>query len=102
MNLNRKKIFNKKIVPNDPSTWTPNELKEWLAEHRVSYKGIPDKQELLNLVKTNWQDVKEQANSTTEAVESFVTKYVNTIKDSKHHKIMFTAPLLFSDIFFSI
>ncbi|CAB4382332.1 hypothetical protein RhiirA5_353079 [Rhizophagus irregularis] len=72
-------------VPNDPSTWTPNELKEWLAEHRVSYKGIPDKQELLNLVKTNWQDVKEQANSTTEAVESFVTKYVNTIKDTYYN-----------------
>jgi predicted metal-dependent hydrolase len=72
-------------VPNDPSTWTPNELKEWLAEHRVSYKGIPDKEELLNLVKTNWQDVKDRANSTTEAVESFVTRYINTIKDAYYN-----------------
>jgi polyhydroxyalkanoate synthesis regulator phasin len=72
-------------VPTDPTTWTPNELKEWLAEHRVSYKGIPDKQELVNLVKNNWQDVKGRANSTTEAVESFVSRYVNAVKDAYYN-----------------
>jgi hypothetical protein len=96
MNLIEKKIFLiKKIVPNDPTTWSPGELKEWLAEHRVSYKGIPDKQELVDLVKNNWQDIKGRANSTTEAVESFVTSYVNTIKDGEYQKVMFTAPLFF-------
>ncbi|RIA81872.1 hypothetical protein C1645_836264, partial [Glomus cerebriforme] len=68
-------------VPNDPTTWTPNELKEWLAEHRVTYKGIPEKQELVDLVKANWDDVKGRANTTTEAVESFVSKYINAVKD---------------------
>ncbi|GBB99612.1 hypothetical protein RclHR1_03580019 [Rhizophagus clarus] len=72
-------------VPNDPTTWTPNELREWLAEHRITYKGIPDKQELVNLVKHNWQDIKGRANSTSEAVESFVSRYVNMVKDAYYN-----------------
>jgi hypothetical protein len=68
--------------PTDPRTWTPNELKEWLAEHRIVYRGIPEKQELIGLVKANWQDLKGRANTTNEAVESFVTKYVDMIKDN--------------------
>jgi len=68
--------------PTDPRTWTPNELKEWLAEHRVVYRGIPEKQDLVGLVKENWQDLKGRANTTNEAVESFVSKYVDMIKDN--------------------
>ncbi|CAG8593535.1 80_t:CDS:2 [Cetraspora pellucida] len=35
---------------NDPSTWSSHELKEWLSDKRISYKGIPEKQELVTLV----------------------------------------------------
>jgi hypothetical protein len=67
--------------PADPSTWSPQELKEWLAENRITYKGIPEKKELTELVKNNWYEVKNRAASSEEAIKSFVTKYMDLIKD---------------------
>ncbi|CAG8496691.1 10017_t:CDS:2 [Acaulospora colombiana] len=68
--------------PSDPNTWSSRELKEWLAERRVSYTGIPEKHDLVLLVKAHWVDVKDQAKSTKEAVKRFVTKYIEAIKDT--------------------
>ncbi|CAG8696367.1 16783_t:CDS:2, partial [Acaulospora morrowiae] len=68
--------------PSDPNTWSSHDLKEWLAEHRVSYSGIPEKHDLVILVKAHWVNVKDQAKSTSEAVEKFVTKYYESIKDT--------------------
>jgi hypothetical protein len=70
--------------PNDPTSWNAHELKEWLAENRIPYKGIPDKQELVELVKSNWYDVKDRANSSSEAIKSFVTSYVDLVKEQSY------------------
>jgi hypothetical protein len=68
--------------PSDPETWSSRDIKEWLAEHRVSYSGIPEKHDLVVLVKAHWVNIKDQVKSTSEAVENFVTKYFESIKDA--------------------
>ncbi|CAG8434948.1 7702_t:CDS:2 [Ambispora gerdemannii] len=69
--------------PNDPNTWTTNELKEWLAEHRTRYYGTPEKQELVDLVKSNWSKnaIKGEEKSTVDHAKDFVNYYVDYIKD---------------------
>jgi F0F1-type ATP synthase membrane subunit b/b' len=76
--------------PADPSTWSPHEIKEWLAENRINYKGIPERQELVDTVKKNWYEVKDRAKTSNEAVESFVTKYIDLIKDKSYDTTEYT------------
>ena len=58
-------------------------MKEWLAEHRINYRGIPEKDELIVLVKTNWIEpdstLKQQADMTTSYVDELV-KYLESCK----------------------
>ncbi|CAG8442459.1 8787_t:CDS:2 [Scutellospora calospora] len=64
---------------NDPTTWTPQELKEWLSEHRIDYKVIPDKQELVKLVKNHFKC--EEPKTTDEAIKDFVNYYFDSLKE---------------------
>jgi len=73
-----------KYDPTDPSTWSSHELKEWLAENRLTYEGIPEKHELFELVKSNWYELKDRSKSSTEAVESFISKYADIVKESSY------------------
>ncbi|CAG8479037.1 6994_t:CDS:2 [Dentiscutata heterogama] len=63
---------------NDPSTWSSQELKEWLSEHRVIYKGIPEKKDLVCLVKNHKDEVSK---TTKESVQDFVNYYIGSLKD---------------------
>ncbi|CAG8485629.1 2017_t:CDS:2 [Paraglomus brasilianum] len=60
-----------------PDVWSPRELKEWLAENRVYYKGIPEKDELVVLVKRHWRDTKQKEDTITSYVDEFV-KYLES------------------------
>ncbi|CAG8533418.1 5411_t:CDS:2 [Racocetra fulgida] len=63
---------------NDPNTWSSTEIKEWLSERRIEYKGIPERQELVNLVNTHKTEVSK---STKEAMEDFVNQYIVSLKE---------------------
>ncbi|CAG8605563.1 14530_t:CDS:2, partial [Racocetra persica] len=63
---------------NDPNTWSSTEINEWLSERRIEYKGIPERQELVNLVNTHKTEVSK---STKEAMEDFVNQYIVSLKD---------------------
>ncbi|CAG8446187.1 hypothetical protein C2G38_2192183 [Gigaspora rosea] len=66
---------------NDPNTWSTHELKEWLSEHRVIYRGIPEKKDLACLVNNH----KEKVTKTTkEAVQDFVNYYIDSLKDADY------------------
>ncbi|CAG8475662.1 14242_t:CDS:2 [Cetraspora pellucida] len=66
---------------NDPSTWSSHELKEWLSENRIPYKGIPERQELVNLVNVH----KPQVSKTTkDSIEDFVSQYLGSLKDGDY------------------
>ncbi|CAG8468173.1 9698_t:CDS:2 [Ambispora leptoticha] len=67
--------------PTNPDTWTTSELKEWLAEHRTRYYGIPEKHELVELVKSNWPGNKNEQKSAAEIAKDFVKEYVAYLGD---------------------
>ncbi|KAG9287565.1 hypothetical protein G9A89_019626 [Geosiphon pyriformis] len=67
--------------PKEPSTWSLHQLKEWLADHRIDYEGIPEKHDLLELVNSNWDDAKTDASTSAGAVQDFVRRYIEYVKD---------------------
>jgi uncharacterized protein YpuA (DUF1002 family) len=64
----------------NPDVWSPRELKEWLAEHRVVYRGVPEKDELVVLVKTNWRDSDSTLKQTADMTATYVDKLVKYLE----------------------
>ncbi|CAG8530775.1 19306_t:CDS:2 [Gigaspora margarita] len=66
---------------NDPTTWSTHELKEWLSEHRVIYRGIPEKKDLVCLVNNHKDKVTK---TTKESVQDFVNYYIDSLQDADY------------------
>jgi CRISPR/Cas system CSM-associated protein Csm2 small subunit/phage shock protein A len=72
-----------KYDSNDPTTWPSNQIKEWLAEHEITYKGIPEKNDLIELVKSNfnssYNNNEPKPQSNTEVIKSYVNTFIDYI-----------------------
>ena len=76
--------LNLKTDQRGPDVWSPRELKEWLAENRVYYKGIPEKDELVVLVKRHWRDTKQKEDTIT----SYVDEFMKYLESCKYHTLI--------------
>lgn len=67
----------------DPSTWSSNDIKAWLGERNIPHAGIPEKRDLVELIKVHWGETKEQAKDKYDKIEKFVTYHVEWLNKSK-------------------
>ncbi|CAJ0846605.1 17210_t:CDS:2 [Entrophospora sp. SA101] len=78
-----------KKYSNDPTTWHANQLKEWLAEHEITYKGILEKHDLIELVKSNfnssYNNNEPKTQSNAEAISSHVSSFITYIGESLNY-----------------
>jgi len=81
--------IDKSYDSNDPTTWQANQLKEWLAEHEITYKGIPEKRDLIELVKSNFNSSYNnngpRTQSNVEAIRSHVSSFITYIGESLNY-----------------
>ncbi|RHZ78745.1 hypothetical protein Glove_156g52 [Diversispora epigaea] len=66
----------------DPSTWSAQEIKEWLNERNIPYSGIPEKRDLIELVRVHFSEKKEQAKNAYDVIEKFIINHVELLTNN--------------------